>query len=91
MDDVFVATRWFCPKCVEYLIVCIYSRTISFDTANDGHGAVGAFTTVRFIDLWCFMSCGQRLFSLVYKNDLYVFLVSTLYEQKTATQSHMEI
>ena len=73
VDDVFVATRWFCPKCVEYIIVCIYSRTIAFDTANDGLTTVGAFTTFRFLDLWCFMSWEQHLFSLVYKNDLYAY------------------
>ena len=60
VDDVFVATRWFCPKCVEYLIICIYSRTIAFDIANDGLGTVGAFTALGFLDLWCFMSWGQH-------------------------------
>ena len=43
VDDVFVATRWFCPKCVEYLIICIYSRAIAFDIANGGLGTVVFF------------------------------------------------
>ena len=73
VDDVFVATRCFCPTCVEYIIVCIYSRTIAFDTATDGLGTVGTFTTLRFLDLWCFMSWDKIFFSLVCKNDLFAF------------------
>ena len=28
VDDVFVATRWFCPKCVEYFVFVIYSNKL---------------------------------------------------------------
>ena len=40
VDDVFVASRWFCPECVEYIVGRIYSRTVTFDLANDGKGSV---------------------------------------------------
>lgn len=54
-------------------MTCIYSRAIAFDTANDGLTTVGAFTTLRFLDLWCFMSWDENYFFLAYKNDLYAF------------------
>ena len=51
VDDVLVVSRWLCPACVEYLAKCIYSRTISFDLANDGLTKVRKFTVIRILDL----------------------------------------
>ena len=48
VDDVFVASRWFCPKCVEYIVGRIYSRIATFDPANDGKGSVNDFNVVSF-------------------------------------------
>ena len=53
VDDVFVATRWFCPDCVEHIIFCMYSKTVTFDPANDGKGSVSSFNVARFLDLLC--------------------------------------
>ena len=61
------------PKCVEYIVGRIYSRTVTFDPANDGKGSVNDFNVVRFLDIWCFMNWHESLFSLVYKNDLFAF------------------
>ena len=82
VDDVFVITRWFCPKCVAFIIARIYPRTISFDPANDGAGKVRGYNVVRFLDLWCYFNWSNYFFSLVYKNDLYVFPGLSLYAQK---------
>ena len=56
VDDVFVASRWLCPGCVEHIVFLIYHRTITFDPANDGIGSVGDYNVVRFLDLWCFLN-----------------------------------
>ena len=53
----------------------MYSRTVTFDPANDGKGSVNDFNVVRFLDLWCFMNWHESFFSLVYKNDLFAFSV----------------
>ena len=65
VDDVFVATRWLCPGCVEHIISVIYSRTVVFESANDGKGTVNGFNAVRVLDLWCFMNWKTALFTLV--------------------------
>ena len=56
VDDVFVASRWFCPECVEFLIALIYAKTGGFDVVNDGLEVFNDFRVVNFLDLWCFMS-----------------------------------
>ena len=28
VDDIFIATRWFCPDCVPYIVSSIYSKTV---------------------------------------------------------------
>ena len=74
VDDVFIATHWFCPTCVEKLITTIYAASVNFDTANDGIGDVGSFNVIKFLDLWCYMSWEKSYFTLVHKNDMFSIL-----------------
>ena len=73
VDDVFIASRWFCPTCVEHIVTTIYSKTVNFDPANDGLGDIYAFRVIKFLDLWCYMSWQKTFFGLVNKNDLFSF------------------
>ena len=70
VDDVFIATRWFCPCCVEKLVSTIYAGTVTFDPACDELTSINKFTSVKFLDLWCYMSWNIHFFALVNKNDL---------------------
>ena len=67
------------------LVPTIYSRSVNFDTANDGVGDVGRFRVVKFLDLWCYMARGKQYFSLVHKNDLFAF--SGIVSLKTRTDT----
>ena len=65
VDDVFVATRWFCPRCVSHIIKLIYSKTVNFDEACEGLADINGFRVVKFLDLWCYMSWQQCFYALV--------------------------
>ena len=71
VDDIIVASRWFCPTCIEHIVKLIYARTITFDKECAELATINGFTTVKFLDLWCYMSWESHFFALVNKNDLY--------------------
>ena len=81
VDDIFIATRWFCPDCVPHIVSLIYSKTVNFDAANEGRIDLNGFRVVKFLDLWTYMSWDHTFYALVHKNDLFVF--SGLVSQKT--------
>ena len=68
---------------MEAIIAMVYSQTISFDPANEGLTVVNPFTTLRYLDLWVYMSWGRFFFSLVYKNDLFAVLRHSSLRTKT--------
>ena len=71
VDDIFVATRWFCPDCVEHIITFIYAGTVSFDKTCDELTTVNNYASVKFLDSWCYMSWQSQFFALINKNDLF--------------------
>ena len=73
VDDVFIATHWFCPCCVEGIVTRIYSKTVNFDPANDGLDVIAGFRVIKFLDLWCYASWQTTFFALSNKNDLFSF------------------
>ena len=70
VDDVFVATRWLFPGCIEHLVAVNYSGTVLFDAANDGLTEINAYSTAKSLDFWCYMFWHRQFFALVNKNDL---------------------
>ena len=73
VDDLFFASRWSCPKCIETLVHTMYSKTARFDPANEGLTVICGFEAVKFLDLWCYMSWHKAYFCLSHKNDRFFF------------------
>ena len=48
VNDILIATRWFCPECVPSIVSLIYAKTVSFDVANDGLTDLMGFRVVIF-------------------------------------------
>ena len=91
VDDVFVASRWFCPCCVKYIVTSIYGRTINFDEACDEMATINGYITLKFLDLWCYLSWDSHFFGLVNKNDLYSITGLASLSPRIASQYPMEI
>ena len=66
VDDIFIASHWFCPGCIAKLVPTIYARSVSFDTANDGIGDIEGYRVIKFLDLWCYMNWEKHYFTLVH-------------------------
>ena len=64
VDDIFIATRWFCPDCVPHIDSLIYSKTVNFDAANEGCIDLNGFRVVRFLDLWTYMFWDHTFYAL---------------------------
>ena len=71
VDDIFIATRWLCPLCVENIIARMYKNTIKFDRACDELDYLNGITVIKFLDLWVYLSWSSQYITLVNKNDLY--------------------
>ena len=71
VDDVFIATPWFCQSCCEYIVKRICSKTVSFDTSCEGQDIILNHNTVKFLDLWLYMSWSTFYATLVNKNDMF--------------------
>ena len=67
VDDIFIASRWFCPHCVESLTQRIYGKTVTFDQACDELTSINNHASVKFLDLWCYLSWTNQFFGLVKK------------------------
>jgi len=71
VDDIFIASRWLCPHCVEGIVTHIYKNTINFDRACDELNYIDGYTIVKFLDLWIYLSWSNQFITLVNKNDLF--------------------
>ena len=71
VDDIFIASRWLCPHCVEEIVTEIYKNTIIFDRECSELNYINGYATIKFLDLWAYMSWSNQFLALVNKNDLY--------------------
>ena len=73
VDDIIAISRWLCPCCVMNLLPAIYRGIASFDECNDGLHFFDPFISVKFLDLWFYVSWSICETSLVVKNNLFAY------------------
>ena len=86
VDDVFVASRWFCPSCVSFIMSVFYDRPVTFDPANDGKGSINGYNIVRFLDLRCFQNWSEFSFSSSPKMIFLPSMALLLQKQRSVSQ-----
>ena len=73
VDDIIAISRWLCPCCVMNLLPTIYKGLASFDESNDGLCFFDPCISVKFLDLWFYVSWSTCETSLIVKNNLFAY------------------